>query len=288
MLSEEELRRLIESLSIREIIEPALDNWVAYESTGKTIINVKTGKIQGIRLNINELIDMSHDSEHIELYKIESEEDLFDEEELLDEEEYEKFLTPVVLIDPDSFDDITKAQMSQLMEISLWSLLKGDVSPDSFESNDNGLAIPKSAVEEEFIELFGTEITPVHGTIEGYAIDFIYDNTSETYTVPLTGVTPIYTPDVVKVEKTTDTVVVTVACLAGDAWEQGENGEMIAPTPDKYIRITLRENNENLFISAIQNTNNLFTKIIIAIVIVVVVIFAVLVLIIKKKQKKNT
>lgn len=169
-------------------------------------------------------------------------------------EEYEKFFTPVVLIDPDTFDDITKADMSQLMEISLWSLLKTDVAPASFENNDNGLAIPKAAVEEKFIDLFGTEITPVHGTIEGYAIDFTYDNASETYSVPLTGVTPIYTPDVIKVTKTTDTVVVTVACLAGDAWEQGENGEMIAPTPDKYIRITLRENNENLFISAIQNT----------------------------------
>ncbi len=169
-------------------------------------------------------------------------------------EEYEKFLTPVVLIDPDSFDDITKADMSQLMEISIWSLLKNDVAPDSFESNDSGLSIPKLAVEEEFIELFGTEVTPVHGTIEGYGIDFAYDNTSETYTVPLTGVTPIYTPDVVDVSKTTDTVVLTVACLSGNAWEQGENGEMIAPTPDKYIRITLRENEENLFISAIQNT----------------------------------
>ena len=72
MLSEEELRRLIESLSIREIVEPALDNWTAYESTGKTIINLKTGKVQGIGLNINELLDMSHDNEHIELYKIES------------------------------------------------------------------------------------------------------------------------------------------------------------------------------------------------------------------------
>ena len=169
-------------------------------------------------------------------------------------EEYERIFTPVVLIDPDTFDDITKAPMSQLMEISLWSLLKNDVTSDDFESNGNGLAIPKAAVEEEFIDLFGTEITPIHGTIEGYAIDFTYDNASETYSVPLTGVTPIYTPDVIKVTKTTDTVVVTVACLAGDAWEQGENGEMIAPTPDKYIRITLRENNDNLFISAIQNT----------------------------------
>ncbi|SFL76337.1 hypothetical protein SAMN02910297_01695 [Methanobrevibacter olleyae] len=92
MLSEEEIRRLFESLSIREIIEPALDNWIAYESTGKTIINLKTGKIQGIRLNNNELLDMSYDSEHIELYKIEQEEDLFDIEDLLDSEEYEKFL----------------------------------------------------------------------------------------------------------------------------------------------------------------------------------------------------
>ena len=92
MLSEEELRRLIESLSIREIIEPALDNWIPYESTGKTIINLKTGKIEGIGLSHNQLLDMSHDSDHIELYKIESEEDLFDEEEILDMDEYEQFL----------------------------------------------------------------------------------------------------------------------------------------------------------------------------------------------------
>ena len=92
MLSEEELRRLIESLTIREIIEPALDNWIPYETTGKTIISLKTGKIEGIGLNYNQLLDMSHDSEHIELYKIESEEDLFDEEELLEIEEYERFI----------------------------------------------------------------------------------------------------------------------------------------------------------------------------------------------------
>ena len=92
MLSEEELRRLIESLNLREIIEPALENWVSDESTGKTVINLKTGKIQGIGLNANELLDMSHKDEHIELYKIESDEDLYDEEEILDDDEYERFI----------------------------------------------------------------------------------------------------------------------------------------------------------------------------------------------------
>lgn len=168
--------------------------------------------------------------------------------------EYEKILTPVVLIDPDTFDDVTKADMSQLIEISIWSLLKSDIDPDTFESTENGLSIPKSAVEEEFIELFGTEITPVHATIDGYGLEFQYDAKTEIYTVPLTGVTPIYTPKVVDKTTSSDTVVLTVACLAGDAWEQGENGDMIEPTPDKYIKITLREKDENLYISAIQST----------------------------------
>ena len=76
-------------------------------------------------------------------------------------EEYEKILTPVVLIDPDTFDDITKADMSQLLEISIWSLLKSDINPDTFESTENGLSIPKSAVEEQFVELFGTEVKSI-------------------------------------------------------------------------------------------------------------------------------
>ncbi len=169
-------------------------------------------------------------------------------------EEYEKILTPVVLIDPNTFDDITKADMNQLIEISIWSLLKSDISPDTFKSNENGLLIPKSAVEKQFVELFGTEITPAHATIDGYALEFQYDAKTETYTVPLTGVTPVYTPKVVSKTTTADSIVLTVACLAGDAWEQGENGDMIAPSPDKYIKITLREKDENLYISAIQST----------------------------------
>ncbi len=170
-------------------------------------------------------------------------------------EEYNTILTPVVLIDPDTFDDITKADMNQLMEISIWSLLKSDIAPDTFESNESGLVVPKTSVEEEFIELFGTEVSPVHQTIEGYGgLEFVYDTKTETYTVPLTGITPIYTPQVVDKTTSSDTVVLTVACLAGDGWEQSENGDMIAPTPDKYIKITLREQNDNLYISAIQNT----------------------------------
>lgn len=170
-------------------------------------------------------------------------------------EEYEKMLTPVVLISPDTFDDVTKADMSQLVEISIWALLKSDISPDTYESTGDGLLIPKEDVEAQFVKLFGTEVTPVHSTIEGYGMDFTFDSAKGTYTVPLTGITPIYTPDVVNKTTLPNSIVLTVACLAGDGWEQGENGEMKAPVPDKYLKITLREKDGAHYISAIQNTS---------------------------------
>lgn len=170
-------------------------------------------------------------------------------------EEYEKMLTPVVLISPDTFDDVTKADMSQLVEISIWALLKSDISPDTYESTGDGLLIPKEDVEAQFVKLFGTEVTPVHSTIEGYGMDFTFDSAKGTYTVPLTGITPIYTPDVIDKTTLPNSIVLTVACLAGDGWEQGENGEMKAPIPDKYLKITLREKDDAYYISAIQNTS---------------------------------
>lgn len=170
-------------------------------------------------------------------------------------EEYEKLLTPVVLIAPDTFDDITKADMNQLIEISIWSLLKSDISPDTYEATGDGILIPKEDVEEKFVALFGTEVTPVHSTIEGYGMAFVYDSAKGTYTVPLTGVTPLYTPDVIDKTILPNSIVLTVACLAGDAWEQGENGEMKAPVPDKHLKITLREKDGAYYISAIQNTS---------------------------------
>lgn len=94
MISEEEIRRIIESLSPREIIEPALDNWIPYQSTGITIININTGQISGISSQTNEIIEMNINNpikeNYIEIYKIEAEEILY-EEDLLSEIELEKY-----------------------------------------------------------------------------------------------------------------------------------------------------------------------------------------------------
>lgn len=171
-----------------------------------------------------------------------------------DYSQYNKLLTPVVLIDPSGFDDITKADMSELIEMSVWAILKSDISPDTYDIGEGGIIIPEADVTEQFKKLFGTEVTPVHATVEGYEYEFAYDADAKTYTIPITGVVPIYTPKVIEKKESADKIVLTVALIAGEAWQQSADGSMVEPDPDKYIRVTLRVKDGVQFISSIQAT----------------------------------
>lgn len=171
-------------------------------------------------------------------------------------EEYQSFLTPVVMFDPDAFDDLTQANPSQLIDCSIWAILTGDLEPDQYQSDAGTLIIPQADVEKEFIALFGSDVKPVHQTVDGYGYQFAYDSAAGTYTIPLTGVEPIYTPQVIDADKQGSTIVVTVAYVASSQWAQDENGNMVPTMADKYMRATLRDNGSGgYYLSALQPTD---------------------------------
>lgn len=170
-------------------------------------------------------------------------------------DEYNRMLIPVVMNDPDTFDDLSKADMSQLLDISIWAILKSDLAPDTYSYNDSGMIIPEEDVAKQFEKLFGNKLAPVHSTVTGFGYEFTYDAASKCYTIPLTGVAPVYTPDVINVEKKSNTIILTVAYLAANGWAQSTDGKMVAPSPDKYMKITLREGDTGYYISAIQATS---------------------------------
>lgn len=170
-------------------------------------------------------------------------------------DEYNKMLVPVVMNDPNMFDDLSKADMSQLIDISIWAILKSDLAPDTYSYNDSGMVIPEEDVSKQFEKLFGNKIAPIHASVTGFGYEFTYDAASKCYTIPLTGVAPVYTPDVIDVEKKSNTIILTVAYLAANGWAQSSDGKMVAPSPDKYVKITLREGDTGYYISAIQATS---------------------------------
>lgn len=171
-------------------------------------------------------------------------------------EEYQAFLTPIVMFDPDAFDDLTQANPNQLIDCTIWALLTGDLEPNQYQSDAGTLIVPQADVEKKFSELFGSDVKPVHQTVDGYGYQFAYDSAAGTYTIPLTGVEPIYTPRVLDADKQGNTVVVTVAYIANNQWAQDENGNMVPTMADKYMRATLRDNGSGgYYLSALQPTD---------------------------------
>ncbi|MCM1544273.1 MAG: hypothetical protein NC110_03140 [Ruminococcus sp.] len=167
--------------------------------------------------------------------------------------EYESFIAPVIMNDPDTFDDVSKADKAQLIAISIWSILDDNIDPDKYEYAGDGMMLPQKEVEQRFASLFGNDVKLTHSTVDGGGIEFQYSAKKKCYIIPITGITPIYTPKVVEATERNNTIVLSVGYLAGEDWEQDSNGNMVAPEPAKYVRVTLRKNSDgSYYVSAIQ------------------------------------
>ncbi|MBQ8503894.1 MAG: hypothetical protein IJ491_06435 [Clostridia bacterium] len=168
--------------------------------------------------------------------------------------EFEEFIAPIVMYDPDTFDDISMANTEQLISITIWSILDSNIEPDKYEYTDGGMLMPQSEVEEKFQSLFGSQVKWNHCTVDGGGIYFSYSETKEAYVIPITGVTPIYTPKVTEISERPSMVVLTVGYLASSDWVQDSDGNMVSPEPSKYMKITLGKNaDDSYYVRAIQS-----------------------------------
>lgn len=159
--------------------------------------------------------------------------------------EYEAFISTVIMNDPDTFDDVSGANASQLISISIWALIEENLEPDTYEYIDGGILIPQKDVESKFTSLFGSDVKISHCTVDGgEGIEFRYSESKKGYIIPITGITPIYTPKVIDVKERENTVILTVGYLATEEWQQDSEGNMTEPEPSKYMEITLSKNQD--------------------------------------------
>lgn len=174
-----------------------------------------------------------------------------------DKAEYEDMLAPVVMFDPDPFDDLTQADVSQLLNSAVWALLMSEDGADKYpysEGETFGIIVPQKDIEQYFISLFGTEIdiASMHSSIDMSEYDITYDAAQQSYILPITGVESAYTPKVYDIEKQGSSLVLSVGYIGNKAWVQVADGEYAAPEPDKYMKITLRERSGGMYVSSIQ------------------------------------
>lgn len=87
VINVEHLKTLLSSLSPQDIVEPAYKEWRPCQRTGHTIIDLESGTVQGLGVELNQLPLAS--MIYITLFTIKSEEQPISPEELFTPEEYE-------------------------------------------------------------------------------------------------------------------------------------------------------------------------------------------------------
>lgn len=171
---------------------------------------------------------------------------------------YNEYLSPVAAVDIDTFDDITAADPEQLLCAALWSILSNESTPDTYPYKGGYMLIPDKDVESVYMAVFGPEAAGSlrHMTVQGYNSTFEHDAANGVYKIPVTTISPVYTPRVTAVEASGTSLVVTVDYLAAEGWMRDDEGNFIAPEPDKVMQVTLRELNGSYYISAIRTVSS--------------------------------
>jgi len=157
---------------------------------------------------------------------------------------YETFLEKIILHDPDPFDDVGAVPIGnipQLLDISIWFILKDDAMVASLptDETDGGVLISAAKVEASYEKLFGS-LPPTHASIEGSDFSFVYDPDAKVYRVPVGGSLNIYIPRVIDIRRTGSAIELTVNYLAANDFQLDEGGP-VDPEPAKTMLITLFE-----------------------------------------------
>lgn len=173
--------------------------------------------------------------------------------------EYEEFLEPFVVIDPSPFDDVSSADTVDLLDAAVSALIFNSDKINTyevFEGEVTGLLVPEADVESFFVHLFGNETSLSHTAVTDSFYGVVYNSEKKAYIIPITSVDPLYTPKIYDVQKTGSSITLTVGYIIGSEWAQIENGKYTAPSPAKYMNITLREDSGGYHIGSLSNTSS--------------------------------
>ena len=169
-------------------------------------------------------------------------------------ETYNARLVPVAAVDPDSFDDLSDASMADLIKVTLWSIVGSGVDPNRYRYENGELCVPAADVEAAYAACFGDQRPIVHASAEGYGYTFQYSGEDNAYYIPMTTLEPLYTPRVTSVETKSGATVVTCGLISSGLWMQdAQTGDIAAPEPDRYVRVTFRTASGAEYISAVQS-----------------------------------
>ncbi len=170
-------------------------------------------------------------------------------------DDYAKRVEPLVWFDLLPFDSLETADPNALKQVAIWGVLND--SKTAIELTEKGEPmIPAIEIDQYAKALFGPDYKIEHGAFEDQVENLVYtyDEESEMYTAPATGLTPQYLGEVVDIERQAGGVKrVTVGYIS----TTGSNNELVAAADlkraVKYMDYFFRKGDGGYYLFALQN-----------------------------------
>lgn len=171
---------------------------------------------------------------------------------------FNSYLAPVVMFDPDTFSNISKADPQWELETAVWAALDENEKNGSYASTADGREIlPIKDVASYLKKYFGGAVKPDYKTFTDSNFTYEFNKKEQCYYIPLTAVTNFYTPRVTKISRNFNTVTLTVQYIPGQNWGEDSGGSVTQPNPDKTMTITLSGSRGGYTIKAISDYKQL-------------------------------
>ncbi len=168
-------------------------------------------------------------------------------------EAFEWKIYPLLMFDPATFENPGQLEEVFVLKTSLWSTLLENRTKYTY--NENGmLLVPASDLDVAAKSLYGDAVTLKHQTFsEGYDYFYLFDEETNTYSVPVMGQAAGYAPKVVDISKDGNVYTLIVGYVAPTTlWNISEDGSTEA-VPDKYLYYDLEKiDNGNYIIKSVR------------------------------------
>lgn len=158
---------------------------------------------------------------------------------------FEKFIAPVVMVDPVAFSDVGSADEHVMLMSSMWNLLQNVGETTSYPEDEYGMMlIPASDLDVSASNLFGSSAVLAHQTFGNTNINFEYNQETSSYTVPPMGYTVQYQPRVDKIKRKGKLYTLTVSYISS-ATNLTDDEEIVA---DKQMLYVLEKTGKDKYI----------------------------------------
>lgn len=152
---------------------------------------------------------------------------------------YDTFLSPIVMQDPEPFENEEEANAEMVMKASLWrAVTQNGAQYNSYDDQGRTL-VPLGDVVDACHALFGPNcnLQPSNPKEETF---FEYDSQQNVFRVAPYSSQSSFAPYTISSKKSGDTVTLRVGYVVGD-WQDATESSSASPEPVKYMQYTLKK-----------------------------------------------